>query len=812
MVSKLRVSQLETLDGLNTKNVATLVDDLENSDVTTSTGTQTVAGALNTRKINYNPIVLGAVGDGLANDTDIFVALESYLEGVDVDLMGRSYVVDYEPLGNRYFNGQFIVDGVVISAVYSLSETPFGKSTIKPAVSSQDSHVGFSSGLVDVSIDTQTKWVLIYRRSPSHGLINGSQTMAADSYDEGQTWVNHRVIYTTANFDTRSQAVANFDNGRIGFIATRRDPDGVYTDPVFVYSDDRGLTWSSIVVPAPAPDSKINFHSSVLKYPTSVGGADDGGWIVYSYGINDGVDAWYTLNNGDSWQYIVDVATPDAASSSDTSGLTYALSESVVCEAGEGQWLMFCRNASPVTVGDSNAVAYKSIDMTTWTGPYDTGLLLANNPPEVIYDGGRVWLMAFSRQGRPAIPSSTSHLLSVDAPANELFSASGQFTSLGRQWRKVTSIPDWASGYLQSYRIKGRWYGTFVCQERPAVGVRTVLCMLGDFIPVSVSLDDVVQAAPKENLLINGGFDIWQRGTSFNTEASIYTADRWLVAGSSGENCSVSRGDFDLGNPAFRGNPRHYLSMSGNATGRHWVSQRVESVRKTAGERVTLSFWARSAGGATVGFDEIRAIQNLGTGGSPSPATSTLFAENISLSGTWRKFNFSITLPSLVGKVLGTDGNDYLWIICYTQAGAYDIQIADIKFEISGVATPFVRKPVADELESCQRYYQKSYPQSVAPGAASSIIGSLQDRSFSDAAAFGVNFNVNAKVTMRDTPTVTLYSPDTGTQGVMRNATSGTDVSASATNVADSGFCLRNNAAFTIGDLVRVHYDAEAEL
>ena len=46
----------------------------------------------------------------------------------------------------------------------------------------------------------------------------------------------------------------------------------------------------------------------------------------------------------------------------------------------------------------------------------------------------------------------------------------------------------------------------------------------------------------RRNLLINGGFDVWQRGTSFTpTGANPYTADRWLVYQSSTSNVTVTK-------------------------------------------------------------------------------------------------------------------------------------------------------------------------------------------------------------------------------------------------------------------------------
>ena len=47
----------------------------------------------------------GAVGDGVTNDQAAFTALESMPAGTEVDLLGKTYLVDVLPVNNRYING-----------------------------------------------------------------------------------------------------------------------------------------------------------------------------------------------------------------------------------------------------------------------------------------------------------------------------------------------------------------------------------------------------------------------------------------------------------------------------------------------------------------------------------------------------------------------------------------------------------------------------------------------------------------------------------------------------------------------------------
>jgi hypothetical protein len=146
------------------------------------------------------------------------------------------------------------------------------------------------------------------------------------------------------------------------------------------------------------------------------------------------------------------------------------------------------------------------------------------------------------------------------------------------------------------------------------------------------------------------------------------------------------------------------------------TSHRIESVRTLSGKTVTISFWARAPISGTPKI-AIEFEQYFGSGGSPSAAVQTRVGQ-ITLSGTWVRYSIQVTVPSIAGKVLGTNNDHALALILWMSAGAYrnartgSLGIQNNTFDIWGVqveegsvATPFDKKTFADELRACQRYY-----------------------------------------------------------------------------------------------------------
>lgn len=212
------------------------------------------------------------------------------------------------------------------------------------------------------------------------------------------------------------------------------------------------------------------------------------------------------------------------------------------------------------------------------------------------------------------------------------------------------------------------------------------------------------------NAIINGSFDIWQRGTSFsNPGNTAYTADRWThVFNGTGATRVFSRQTFTLGQTDVPGEPTYFFrfnqSVAGSGGTFNVLSQRVEGVRTFAGQQVTLSFWAKAA--ASITMPSIQLEQSFGTGGSPSSTVFSLLIGNLVIGTSWTKYAYTITLPSISGKTLGSDNNDQLIVsLALPTNTTFTFDIAQVQLEAGPVATPFERRPIGTELALCQRYY-----------------------------------------------------------------------------------------------------------
>ncbi len=277
------------------------------------------------------------------------------------------------------------------------------------------------------------------------------------------------------------------------------------------------------------------------------------------------------------------------------------------------------------------------------------------------------------------------------------------------------------------------------------------------------------------NKIINGNFDIWQRGTSLASGTGLrYLADRFVNV-SLGSTYTTSQQSFSFGQTDVPNNPIYFhrtiVSSVAGASNYCVNAQKIEFVRTFSNETVTLSFYAKADSNKSI---SIEFLQDFGTGGSPSSQVTGIGVQKLNLTTSWQKFTVTANIPSIAGKTIGTDSNDQLVVSFWFEAGSTwnsrtnslgqqsgTFDMAQVQLEAGSVATPFEVRPIGTELSLCQRYYESSYPLGVVPGTAFSGQQTFFVTSTASGAVFGT---VAYKIPKRASATITLYSYN-GTQG-----------------------------------------------
>lgn len=296
-------------------------------------------------------------------------------------------------------------------------------------------------------------------------------------------------------------------------------------------------------------------------------------------------------------------------------------------------------------------------------------------------------------------------------------------------------------------------------------------------------VEDVANINPNtfgRNKLINGGFDIWQRGTSFvltsTSSESGFCADRFLynVEPDGGTKSvgfyRVTPDNEEVGLPE---NTRAYLKFNNTVTSPGVLAsssfrQKIEGVKNLSGRKATLSFYCY---GSASGNIQVQLYQDFGRGGSPS-ASVFLPTQTVQVpTGQWKRVSLTFDVPSVKEKTLGTNGDDALVVWVHATAGnsmasTYNItggafnyvgslNFAQMQLEEGEVATPFEHRFIGLELQMCQRYYETGFLSLTGSGyTAGAMVGTF------------INFAVQKRVY----PALNMLTPSENTNFATLNA------------------------------------------
>jgi hypothetical protein len=275
---------------------------------------------------------------------------------------------------------------------------------------------------------------------------------------------------------------------------------------------------------------------------------------------------------------------------------------------------------------------------------------------------------------------------------------------------------------------------------------------------INLLTSSTLSSSAGKNCVINGGFDIWQRGTSttLTSGQNLFTADRWKSY-TAGATMTVSRQTTsDTTNlPSIQYCYRLSRASGATSTGILYSAQSLETTNSIpfAGKAVTFSFYARKGANYSATSSALAATLYSGTGTDQNwldvayTGQATVASGTATLTTTWQRFTYTGTVAATATELA------VLFTFTPTgTAGAADyFEVTGVQVELGSTATTFSRAGaggIEGELAACQRYYWRSNQGNIY---------STYGVTFAQSGT-GLQSLINLPVTMRILPSSVDYS------------------------------------------------------
>jgi hypothetical protein len=301
--------------------------------------------------------------------------------------------------------------------------------------------------------------------------------------------------------------------------------------------------------------------------------------------------------------------------------------------------------------------------------------------------------------------------------------------------------------------------------------------------------------AAGKNAIINGAFDIWQRGTSIAVNAATYTADRFLgYRGVAGMTVSRQSTNDTTNLPFIQYCARVQRDSGNTSTSTLQFTSPIETsnVYRYTGQTITMSFYARAGANYSPTSSALGVFLSTGTGTDGNPVSgytgqANVISSSATLTTTWQRFSYTVTLGSTITQLA-----PYFVASVTGTAGANDwFEITGVSIELGSVATAFSRTggTIQGELSACQRYYFRTANDSAYAQFAAGVAASTTD----------FTAYLQMPVTMRVAPTAVEFSN-------LRSIDGPNDYGAPSSVTINTFLNNRNIAAFTVVDTGYTQY------
>jgi hypothetical protein len=224
-------------------------------------------------------------------------------------------------------------------------------------------------------------------------------------------------------------------------------------------------------------------------------------------------------------------------------------------------------------------------------------------------------------------------------------------------------------------------------------------------------------ARGRRNRAINGGFEIWRRGTPWTIAASsattalVYGPDRWAMHTGANQNCTITRVAGLSDASRFAAKVQRDAGQTGTGLLRFEQAFDLSEIFPFRSERVTVSFTVK--GGADYSAAAAALVFKLYTGTGSAARRSagsytgeaTPISQTITLTGSAVRYSFTTAAP------LGASISQLSCAFEVTPvgtAGADDsFSVDDLQIDVASVATPFERLTTGEETRLCKVYWRR---------------------------------------------------------------------------------------------------------
>ena len=346
----------------------------------------------------------------------------------------------------------------------------------------------------------------------------------------------------------------------------------------------------------------------------------------------------------------------------------------------------------------------------------------------------------------------------------------------------------------------------------------------------------------RKNLIMNGGMQIAQRGSTWTTSnGSLYTLDRWRAYENATGNITVSHetdspDDFSSSLKVLVETADASISASEQVK----VHQKIEAYNTahlgfgtSSAKAITISFWVKSSLTGTFGcvvsnHNESRCYVKEYTINSANTWEKKALTVSGDTSGTWENNSNTVSLQVIWSMGTGTDresaadtwhsSSEFQTSNCTNLIGTAGAtwQITGVQLELGSVATDFEHRSYGEELALCQRYYVNNFNSGLYPGQTGVAM---------NGGALAQRFNLTDRyvvlgeqypVPMRASPSLSIYDRRGNINQMSQYNSSTTVVTVSGVSQGLStttvALYLDNNSGSGTDLPQMFHYTADAEL